>query len=63
MIAKLQSFIEETKAELIKATWPSREDTIKLTRTVIIISIIISVYLGLLDYVFNEILNKVVSGI
>ncbi len=63
MITKLQSFIEETKDELNKVTWPSREDTIKLTRTVIIISIIISVYLGLLDYVFNEILNKVVSKI
>lgn len=54
-------FLVEVKNELGKVTWPSREDTIKLTSIVIGISIGVGLYLGALDLVFTELL-KILIG-
>ncbi len=38
-----------TFEELKKVTWPSRQTTIRLTLTVLIISLIVGLYLGIID--------------
>lgn len=43
------SFIKEVITELKKVTWPTREETMKLTVMVIIISIVVGVFIGGLD--------------
>ncbi|GIW64794.1 MAG: hypothetical protein KatS3mg092_0727 [Patescibacteria group bacterium] len=35
--------------ELKKVSWPSRQETIRLTMIVIIVSLIIGVYVGIID--------------
>lgn len=35
--------------ELKKVTWPGREETIRLTTVVIVISLIIALYIGIID--------------
>jgi preprotein translocase subunit SecE len=45
-------FIKEVVAELKKVTWPTREETIKLTVIVIIISILVGAFIGGLDSFF-----------
>jgi len=35
--------------ELKKVTWPTRHDTIRLTTIVIIISLLIGLYIGIID--------------
>jgi len=42
-------FIKEVEQELKKVTWPSREETIKLTGMVIIISVLVAFFVGGLD--------------
>jgi len=42
-------FIKEVTNELKKVTWPTREETIKLTGVVIIISLIVAFFIGGLD--------------
>lgn len=42
-------FIREVIAELKKVTWPSREETMKLTVVVIVISVIVGIFIGGLD--------------
>lgn len=54
-------FIQQTKDELKKVTWPTREKTIRLTGVVIIVSLIVSTYLGALDLGFNELLKIVIN--
>jgi len=39
-------------AELKKVTWPTRAETIKLTTTVIIISLAVGAFIGGLDILF-----------
>ncbi len=54
---RIVEFIKESRIELKKVTWPSREETIRYTMTVIIISAALALFLGGLDYLFQFILN------
>ncbi len=48
-------FLREVVAELKKVTWPTREETVKLTIIVIIISILVGAFIGGLDSLFLRI--------
>lgn len=40
--------------ELKKVTWPSKQQTIRLTSVVIIISLIIGLYIGIIDVLLTK---------
>ena len=42
-------FLNEVVAELKKVTWPTRDETMKLTAVVIALSLIVGVFIGGLD--------------
>ena len=55
------TFTKEIMEELKKVTWPSRKQTIRLTIIVIGISLIIGIYIGIIDVLLTkglEILTK-----
>ncbi len=57
-VSKLPSprqFVREVMAELKKVTWPTRAETLKLTVVVIVISVIVGVFIGILDSTFLRI--------
>lgn len=43
--------------ELRKVTWPTREETIKLTLIVIVISLLIGAYIGIIDVLLTRLLE------
>lgn len=51
MLNKINSFnfFNNITDELKKVTWPTRQETIKLTSIVIIVSLIIGLYVGIID--------------
>lgn len=51
------NFIKESRGELKKVTWPTKETTINNTIAVIAISAAVAAFLGALDYVFRLLLN------
>jgi preprotein translocase subunit SecE len=53
-------FLKEVKIELQKVTWPSREQTRKLTIIVIIVSATVAVFVGGLDLLFTKLLGLIV---
>ena len=55
------SFFRETRGELKKVVWPTRQETIRLTLVVIIISLIVGIFLGGLDFVFVKIIGIIVK--
>jgi preprotein translocase subunit SecE len=55
------NFFGEVRLELSKVTWPSREEVIKLTLTVFLVSGILGAYVGGLDYLFTTVLTKVIT--
>lgn len=46
-------FLSQTKVELSKVTWPTKKETIELTQVVVLVSLLISVYLGGLDFLYS----------
>lgn len=55
---KQTSFVGETIAELKKVTWPTRQETVKLTTMVLIVSILAGVFLGFTDYGFSFLIDN-----
>ena len=52
-MSKLSNYILETRGELKHVSWPTKNQTFMFTVLVIFISIVISAYLGLFDYLFS----------
>lgn len=51
---KAISFLKEAKAELLKVAWPTREQLVRNTISVVVVSIAVAIFLGALDYVFSR---------
>ncbi len=52
--------MEEVYQETLKVTWPTRQEVIKWLIVVIVISLITALYVGVLDYIFTQILEYIV---
>ena len=46
-------FTKDIENEAKRITWPSRNETVKSTLAVIVISAIFASFLGLVDYIFS----------
>lgn len=57
---KIFDFIVEAKAELLKVNWPTKKQTLNYTLIIIGVSVVISLFLGSLDYLFGGILKNFV---
>ena len=55
---KVFIFLREVRAELEKIVWPTRAETVRLTSLVLILSIIVGLYVGGLDFLFTSIVNS-----
>jgi len=53
-------FIGEAISELRRVTWPSRQETMRLTIMVIIIAAVVGLFLGLIDLFFSRLLGLVI---
>jgi len=43
-------FIKEAKTELTKVVWPSKQEVIKITIAVVVLSIAVALFLGAVDF-------------
>src|SRR5205807_4126091 len=55
-------FIRDVRSELRKVAWPSQRETVNLTAVVIAFSVAVGLFLGGIDYVFQE-LFRLLLGI
>lgn len=51
---KIINYIKEVVAEAKIVTWPTKKQTMYFTLAVLLVSVIIAYYLGLLDYLFSQ---------
>jgi preprotein translocase subunit SecE len=59
IVQKSIQFLREVRIELKKVTWPSRKQTMGSTVVVIILVIIISLFLGLVDFGLSSLMRAV----
>ena len=50
----LSRYLRETRGELRKVTWPTREESQRLTAIVLGVTAVMAVFLGLLDLIFSN---------
>jgi preprotein translocase subunit SecE len=57
IIAKPVNFIKEVKAELSKVAWSTRRELLASTIIVIIVTIILAIFVGLIDAGLSKLLT------
>ncbi len=60
MLNRAVTFFKESRVELRKVRWPTREETVRYTIAVIIASGVLAMYLGAIDYLLQFVLNAFV---
>ncbi len=57
IIAKPVNFLKEVKVELGKVAWSSREELLASTAVVIVVTLILGVFIGVLDIFLSKLLS------
>ena len=55
------TFLKEVRTELYNVSWPKRMDIGRLTFVVIAISILVGIYLGVVDLMFTKLLELIIA--
>jgi preprotein translocase subunit SecE len=61
IFTKTAQFLREVKVELKKVTWPTRQQTIGSTAVVIVLVMLISLFLGLVDFGISGLIRIVLQ--
>jgi preprotein translocase subunit SecE len=51
-----RGFLVGVREEMRKVTWPTREELVKATRMIIVLSVVLGITIGLMDWVLQLIL-------
>ena len=54
-------YLKETRAELKKVNWPSRQEATNLTLIVIAVTALMTLLLGLIDYIFAKLFELILG--
>lgn len=57
-MSSVLNFLKEAKVELLRVNWPSRQEIVRYTVLVIMISISVALFLGALDFLFSFLVEK-----
>lgn len=55
-------YLRNTRAELRKVHWPSRQEAENLTKIVLVVTVSMALLMGLLDYLFSQQLRGLLTG-
>ncbi|MDI7276564.1 MAG: preprotein translocase subunit SecE, partial [Anaerolineae bacterium] len=53
-------YFRETRAELRKVVWPSRKEATRLSLIVVSVTVGMSVFLGVIDWLFSRLIGLIV---
>jgi preprotein translocase subunit SecE len=56
----LTDYIRETRAELRKVVWPTRDEAINLTTIVVVTILVMSIFFGAVDYVLTALFRLLI---
>jgi preprotein translocase subunit SecE len=60
-VPRMLNFLSAVREELRKVTWPTRAELVKATRMIIVLSILLGLTIGLMDYLLQLILVEGVA--
>ncbi len=59
MIEKLKNYLVETKIEIKKVTWPTKDELKESTRVVVIATIVLTAFTGVVDQILSRIVKLI----
>ncbi|NOY88465.1 MAG: preprotein translocase subunit SecE [FCB group bacterium] len=59
---KIEKFLREVMAELRKVTWPTKDELVGSTIVTIVVSLIIAVFIGIVDRILSFIIQAIFGG-
>ena len=60
MFERIRTFLRESRQEFKRVNWPTRREIVKYTLFVIGIAVALAIFLGLLDYLFLQVLERII---
>lgn len=54
------NFLKEVRDELKKVVWPSRDEVIRLTGVVILVSLFVGIFLGGADFILTKVVQFII---
>lgn len=60
ILKRIIQFFREVKSELKKVTWPTRKEAIRWTILVIVVSLIVAAIIGVFDFLFLYLMEKII---
>ena len=61
MLEKIKQFLKEVRYELTKVTWTTREELIYSTIIVIVVSIVLAVFIGVVDVALSNLASMLLG--
>lgn len=58
-VAALSDYLKDSKTELKKVSFPTRQETIQATLAAVSIVLVVAVFLGLADLLFNKVMESI----
>jgi preprotein translocase subunit SecE len=52
-VSRTRGFLVGVREEMRKVTWPTRDELIKATRMIVVLSIVLGVVIGLMDWLLQ----------
>lgn len=62
IIERLKEYFRDTRGELRKVTWPTRNQATNLTLIVLAVTVVMAIFLGAVDYVFADLIRLIIAG-
>jgi len=59
-VNKLVQYIKDSRNEIKKVTWPTKKEIKQHTILVITISLAVAAFLGLVDYILTQVIEKII---
>jgi preprotein translocase subunit SecE len=54
-------YLKEVRSEMSKVIWPTREQAMNLTSIVLTVMVAMGLFLGLIDYIFGQMIQLLIS--
>ncbi|MBU8934747.1 MAG: preprotein translocase subunit SecE [candidate division Zixibacteria bacterium] len=59
---KIKKFLKEVNGELRKVTWPTKQELIGSTIVVVIVSLIVAIFIGIVDRILGAGVHAIFGG-
>ena len=61
MFSKVKKFFNDVYQEMHKVAWPSKQELVGSTIVVIVMSLLVSFFIGTVDFILKELVNLLIS--